>query len=94
MLSAKEDYKYVYLPKQIPDKIINKLIKNASRSSSAGHTQVQEFVIVKDLAVKKKLRWASINQIHIEDAHVLMVVCSNTSRLVVDRYGKCDRGIL
>jgi hypothetical protein len=30
------------------DKIINKLIKNAGRWSSTGHTQVQEFIIVKD----------------------------------------------
>jgi hypothetical protein len=36
------------------DKIINKLIKNASRSSSAGNIQVQEFIIVKDMVAKKK----------------------------------------
>ena len=40
---------------QIPDKIITKLIKNAHRAPSAGHTQVQEFMIVKDASTKKKL---------------------------------------
>ena len=33
---------------QIPDKIITKLIRNAHRAPSAGHTQVQEFIIVRD----------------------------------------------
>jgi len=33
---------------QIPDKIVTKLIKNAHKAPSAGHTQVQEFILVKD----------------------------------------------
>ena len=38
----------------ISDKIIVKLIRNAHRAPSAGHTQVQEFIIVKDPLIKKK----------------------------------------
>jgi nitroreductase len=79
-----------YLPDKIPDRIISKLIKNASRAPSAGHTQVQEFIIVRDPAIKKKLRQASVNQKLIEDAPLLIVVCSNTSRSV-DRYGQRGR---
>jgi nitroreductase len=79
-----------YLPDKIPDRIISKLIKNASRAPSAGHTQVQEFIIVRDLAIKKKLRQASVNQKLIEDAPLLIVVCSNTSRSV-GRYGQRGR---
>jgi nitroreductase len=33
---------------QIPDDLITKLIKNGHKAPSAGHTQVQEFIIVKD----------------------------------------------
>ena len=33
--------------KQIPEELIMRLIKNAHRTLSAGHTQVQEFIIVK-----------------------------------------------
>jgi len=33
--------------KHLPNEIITKLIKNAHRAPSAGHTQVQEFIIVK-----------------------------------------------
>ena len=45
--------------KPISDKIISKLIRNAHRAPSAGHTQVQEFIIVKDPSIKKKLRIAA-----------------------------------
>ena len=42
--------------RQISDEIVMKLIRNAHRAPSAGHTQVQEFVIVRNAIIKKKLR--------------------------------------
>jgi nitroreductase len=42
--------------KQIPEKILKKLLRNAHRAPSAGHTRVQEFVIITDPTTKKKLR--------------------------------------
>src|ERR671939_1630725 len=75
---------------QIPDKIITKLIKNAHRAPSAGHTQVQEFIIVKDSSTKQKLRKAAVNQEYVEQAPLLIVVCSNTSRSI-GRYGSRGR---
>jgi hypothetical protein len=41
-----------YLPKKIPDRIIGELIMNFSRSPRVDHIQVQEFIIVKNPAVK------------------------------------------
>jgi len=76
--------------RQIPTDIINKLLKNAHRSPNAGHTQVQEFIVVIDPITKRKLCQASLGQSQVEDASVLIIVCSNTSRSV-NRYGK--RGI-
>ena len=70
----------------LSDKIITKLIRNAHRAPSAGHTQVQEFIIVKDPLIKKKLRIAAVDQEYVEDAPLLIIVCSNTSRSV-GRYG-------
>ena len=70
----------------LSEKIITKLIRNAHRAPSAGHTQVQEFIIVKDPLIKKKLRIAAIDQEYVEDAPLLIIVCSNTSRSV-GRYG-------
>ena len=43
---------------QIPTEIINKLLKNAHRSPSAGHTQVQEYIVVIDPITKKKWSWS------------------------------------
>lgn len=71
----------------VPDSIIDKLIENAHRSPSAGHTQVQEFIVIRDAQTKRKLRKASVNQEHVEEALVLIVVCANTSRSV-GRYGQ------
>ena len=73
--------------REVPDNLINKMIDNASRAPSAGHTQVQEFVVIKDPSIKRKLRLASVNQEQVEEAPVLIVVCSNTSRSV-GRYGE------
>ena len=41
--------------RQVPTGIINKLLKNAHSSPSAGHTQVQEFIVVIDPITKRKL---------------------------------------
>jgi nitroreductase len=73
--------------RQIPTDIINKLLINAHSSPSAGHTQVQEFIVVIDPITKRKLCQASLGQRQVKDASVLIVVCSNTSRSV-NRYGK------
>jgi nitroreductase len=72
--------------RSISDRIIAKLIRNAHRAPSAGHTQVQEFIVVKDPLIKKKLRIAAVGQEYVEDAPILIIICSNTSRSV-DRYG-------
>jgi nitroreductase len=74
----------------ISDKMIMKLIENAHRAPSAGHTQVQEFVIVRNPSIKKKLRKVAVNQEYVENAPVLIVVCSNISRSV-GRYGSRGR---
>jgi nitroreductase len=73
--------------KPVPTEILNKLLKNAHSSPSAGHTQVQEFIVVIDPITKSKLCQASLGQSQVKDASVLIVVCSNTSRSV-NRYGK------
>jgi nitroreductase len=41
-----------YDSKQVSDETIKKLIRNELKAPSAGHTQVQEFIIVKDSASK------------------------------------------
>lgn len=76
--------------KQIPGKVITKLLRNAHRAPSAGHTQVQEFVVITDPTTKKKLRQVAVDQEYVEEAPTLIVVCSNTSRSE-RRYGMRGR---
>ena len=64
----------------VPDYIISKLIENAHRAPSALHTQVQEFIIVKDHLTKSKLGDAVLGQSQVYDAAELIIVCSNTSK--------------
>jgi nitroreductase len=52
--------------KQIPEKVITKLLRNAHRTPSAGHTQVQEFIIVTDPKTKRKLREVAVDQEYVE----------------------------
>jgi len=66
--------------KQIPETILRKLLRNAHRAPSAGHTQVQEFVIITDPKTKKKLRHVAVDQEYVEEAPTLIIVSSNTSR--------------
>jgi len=54
--------------KQIPEKIFKKLLRNAHIAPSAGHTQVQEFVIITDPKTKKKLRQVAVDQENVEEA--------------------------
>jgi nitroreductase len=75
------------LHRPIPDYIVSKLIENAHRAPSAGHSQVQEFIIVKDPSIKSKLGEAALGQSQVYDASGLIIICSNTSRSV-NRYGK------
>jgi nitroreductase len=63
--------------RQIPADLINKLLRNAHRS----------LIIVIDPITKRKLCQASLGQGQVEDASILIVVCSNTSRSV-NRYWK------
>jgi nitroreductase len=42
---------------QIPDQLITKLIRNAHRAPSAGHTQVQEFILVSNILYGLVLDW-------------------------------------
>jgi|SRR6476469_3484 len=60
------------------------------RAPSPGHTQVQEFIIVKDHMTKSKLGDAALGQSQVYDVVELIIVCSHTSRSV-SQYGKSGR---
>ncbi len=64
-----------------------KILRNAWRSPSAGHLEPQDFLVVRDGGLKKRLAEAALGQSFIEQAPVVIVVCCDTRRNV-GRYGE------
>jgi len=74
----------------VPDKMIAKLIDAARWAPSAGNIQPWEFVIITKPTVKKKLAQAALNQTHVEEAPVVIVVCADEKRAAMG-YGNRGR---
>jgi nitroreductase len=70
--------------RQVPIEILNKLLKNAHSSPSAGHTQVQEYIVVIDPITKRKLCQASLGQTQVEDASALILYVQTHQGLLID----------
>ena len=64
----------------VPEETVEKLIDAARHAPSAGNIQPWEFVIVRNLEVKRKLARAALNQAFVEEAPVVIVVCANERR--------------
>ena len=79
-----------YLDRDVPPEKIDRILDLASRYPSAGHTQPQEFIMVRDRQVKEALAHAALDQMFIAEAPLVIVVVSDTRRSV-PRYGK--RGV-
>ncbi len=71
-----------FQPVPVEDEKIGRILRNAWRAPSAGHLQPQDFIIVKDKDVKRRLSEAGFDQHFIEEAPVVIVVCSDTRRNV------------
>lgn len=70
----------------ISEDILRKLLEAACWAPSAGNLQSWEFIVVKDLRVKKELCKAALGQCFIQEAPVNIVVCANVERSS-SRYG-------
>ena len=64
----------------VPEETVEKLIDAARHAPSAGNIQPWEFVVVRNLEVKRKLARAALNQTFVEEAPVVIVVCANEKR--------------
>lgn len=69
-----------FTKKPVSDSDIEKLVDAARWAPSAGNIQPWEFVIVRDQTIKKGLCKAALNQSIIEEAPVVIVVCTNVKR--------------
>jgi nitroreductase len=64
----------------VSPEIVKKLIDAARRAPSAGNIQPWEFVIVRESKIKRSLAEAALDQVFIEEAPVVVVVCANENR--------------
>src|ERR671932_1870889 len=76
-----------YLGSDVPQEKLDRILDLASRYPSAGHTEPQEFVVVRDQRVKDDLARAALDQMFVARAPVVIVVVSDTRRSA-RRYGE------
>ncbi len=64
----------------IDDDTVRLLLEAANAAPSAGNLQARDFVVVRDDKLKLELAKASLNQMFIAEAPVVVVVCANYPR--------------
>ena len=74
----------------IPEETITQLIEAASQAPSAGNIQPWHFIIVRNPTIKRKLAESALNQSHVEQAPVVIVVCADEKSSSMG-YGKRGR---
>ncbi|MDQ3987576.1 MAG: nitroreductase family protein [Actinomycetota bacterium] len=74
----------------MPDEKIEAILDIARRFPSAGDTQPQEFILVRDPDIKEALGEAALEQMFVAEAPVVIVTVSDTKRSA-GRYGR--RGV-
>jgi nitroreductase len=75
--------------KDIPEKIMDKLIDALIWAPSAGNIQARKFYFIKDITVKKKIAAAALNQNFIAEAPLVIVGCTDSRISFTYR----DRGV-
>jgi nitroreductase len=78
-----------FTSKVVSQEDIEKLIDATRWAPSAGNIQPWEFVVIRDEDVKRGLSIAALDQLFIEQAPVVIVVCANESR---SEWGYGERG--
>ncbi|MBE8538809.1 nitroreductase family protein [Geoglobus acetivorans] len=69
-----------FLKKDVDDETVRKLLEAGNAAPSAGNLQARDFVVVRDDETKLKLAVASLRQMFIAQAPVVIVVVANYPR--------------
>src|SRR5690606_32153050 len=69
-----------YEARDVPSETVDRILDLALRFPSAGHTQPQEFIVVRDVEVRMRLARAAVNQLYAAEAPLMIVVVSDTRR--------------
>jgi nitroreductase len=78
----------VFKPDPIDDAVVDEALRLANLAPSAGNLQARDFIVVKDVVVKKELMDAAHGQDFVKSAPVVIVCCANLEK--IRHYG--DRG--
>jgi nitroreductase len=79
-----------FTKEDVSEEVLARILDLGLRFPSAGHTQPQEFVVIRDQVVKDALGHAAWDQMFLADAPVVIAVVSDTRRSA-RRYG--ERGV-
>ena len=75
-----------YSDRDVPQEKLDRILNLACRYPSAGHTEPQELVVVRDRWVKEAIARAALGQMFVAQAPLVIVVVSDTRRSA-RRYG-------
>jgi nitroreductase len=75
-----------YQDREVPGEVLERILNLAVRFPSAGHTQPQEFIVIRNRKTKINLARAALEQWYISEAPLVIVVVSDTRRSKA-RYG-------
>ena len=79
-----------YKDKEISPELIEKILNAAILAPSSGNIQNWRFIIVKDKNKKREISIASLRQLFIAEAPVLIVICNEIEGVIKD-YGEIGR---
>ena len=63
--------------KDVPDELVEELLRCACQAPSAGNVQPWRFLVVRDDDMKRKLAEAALGQVFLTEAPVVIVVCAD-----------------
>src|SRR3979409_1243783 len=69
-----------YEDRDVPDEVLERILDLARRYPSAGHTQPQEFIVIRNQATKLQIAAAALGQMYVAEAPVVVAVISDTRR--------------
>ncbi len=81
-----------YEKKDVPNELIGQMLEAGVRAPSAGNVQPWEFIVVKDIEIKKQLALAALKQRHVEEAPVVIVVCVDPEK-TADKFGERGKSL-
>ncbi len=82
----------IYEKKDVPNELIGQILEAAVRAPSAGNIQPWQFIVVKDIVLKKELASAALKQRHVGEAPIIIIVCADEEKSA-DKYGERGKSL-